>query len=195
LPDRPPRRWSGRPAPAATAIFTKRCCDGGIDWLSAKAQAEARVLTWRRSPPRPRTPSFTPSWLPTADSGSTMEIHEALAGGFQLSAAQEPGEGWTWVTGNRLSTRMGRRRTSNYMVDEDYLHFFGVGPDNSPTPGTICTSKAGRTDSSWSTFPSPAPAPCLGLPSLSWHSGVVAVFEDSYAGQEAERIPGSKHVK
>jgi hypothetical protein len=104
----------------------------GIDWLSAKAQAEARG-----------------GYLATITSaGENSFVHSLIAsdsrfwfnygdtrgpwlGGYQVSGSEEPGGGWTWVTGEPFSYQnWAAGEPSNYMLPEDYLHYFGVGPDN-----------------------------------------------------------------
>jgi hypothetical protein len=103
----------------------------GIDWLSAKAQAEARggyLATITSAAEN----TFVHSLIAT-DSRFWWNWDDTRGpwlGGYQVSGSPEPAGGWTWVTGEPFSYQNWAAYSPNNNGPEDYLHYFGTGPDN-----------------------------------------------------------------
>jgi MYXO-CTERM domain-containing protein len=103
----------------------------GIDWLAAKAQAEARggyLATITSAAEN----TFVHSLIAT-DSRFWWNWDDTRGpwlGGYQVSGSEEPGGGWTWVTGEPWSYQNWAAYSPNNYGQEDYLQYFGPGPDN-----------------------------------------------------------------
>jgi Lectin C-type domain len=103
----------------------------GIDWLSAKTQAEARggyLATITSAAEN----TFVHSLIAT-DSRFWWNWDDTRGpwlGGYQISGSEEPGGGWAWVTGEPFVYQNWAAYSPNNYGPEDYLHYFGTGPDN-----------------------------------------------------------------
>jgi hypothetical protein len=104
----------------------------GIDWFSARGQAEARG-----------------GYLATITSAAENDVVFSLValdsrfwfnmgadtrgpwlGGYQADGSSEPGGGWTWVSGEPFSYQnWAVGEPNNYDPTEGYLHFLGKGND------------------------------------------------------------------
>ena len=103
----------------------------GIDWISAEAQSEARggyLATITSAAEN----TFVHSLIAT-DSRFWWNWDDTRGpwlGGYQISGSEEPGGGWTWVTGEPFVYQNWVPSAPNNNGPEDYLHYFGEGPDN-----------------------------------------------------------------